>query len=165
MLKTRRSIRKYTDEDFDITNIIDTALHSPSSKNRQPWDMIVIDDKELITKLANCRTSYDQMIASAKKVIVVVGDLTKHPDDLWIEDCSCLITTIHYQAHLENIGSCWVQVRNRMHDETTTASEYISRLLEIPNTHTVHSLITLGKSAESKEMRELDYSKVHYNKF
>ena len=41
----RRSIRKFTDKPIsqeDITDIIQSAIKAPSSKNRQPWKYIVI---------------------------------------------------------------------------------------------------------------------------
>ncbi|MCM1189166.1 MAG: nitroreductase [bacterium] len=41
----RRSIRKFTDKpiaDKDITDIIQSGIKAPSSKNRQPWKYIVV---------------------------------------------------------------------------------------------------------------------------
>ena len=44
----RRSIRKFTDKPIsqeDITDIIQSGIKAPSSKNRQPWKYIVIQGK------------------------------------------------------------------------------------------------------------------------
>ena len=41
----RRSIRKFTDRPIsqeDITDIIQSGIKAPSSKNRQPWKYIVV---------------------------------------------------------------------------------------------------------------------------
>ncbi len=165
MLKTRRSIRKFTDEEVNIDNVLATALVSPSSKNLQPWELIVVDDKELLEKLSYCRGEKNEIISSCSKAVVVVGNTTKHKDDLWIEDCSVVATTLHYQAHLDNLGSCWIQIRNRMHNDTTPAGSYVSELLHITSEFTVHSIIAIGISNQEVEPRTPDMNKLHYNEF
>lgn len=45
----RRSIRKFSDTPVskeDITEIIESGIKAPSSKNRQPWKFIVVQGKE-----------------------------------------------------------------------------------------------------------------------
>ena len=46
-LNSRRSMRKYTDEplaDADLQTILNTAMLAPSSKNRQPWQFVIVPD-------------------------------------------------------------------------------------------------------------------------
>ena len=46
---SRRSIRKYTDEQvsrYNIEQIIDAGRVAPSAKNRQPWKYLVYSGKE-----------------------------------------------------------------------------------------------------------------------
>lgn len=53
-LKWRRSIRKFTDEpvsDEELVKIIDAAHYAMSGANSQPWEFIVIKDKETMKKL------------------------------------------------------------------------------------------------------------------
>lgn len=53
-LKWRRSIRKFTDEpvsDEELYKIIDAAHYAMSGANSQPWEFIVIKDKETMQKL------------------------------------------------------------------------------------------------------------------
>ncbi len=165
MLKSRRSIRKFKNKAINIDNIIETSLLSPSSKNFQPWEIIVVDDKELLEKLSYCRGKKDLIISECSKAVIVVGDTTKHPDDLWIEDCSVVATTLHYQAHYENLGSCWIQIRNRMHNENISASNFIKDMFDIPTSYEVHSIVAIGVSDQEVEPRKADMSKVHFNKF
>ncbi|RKI78921.1 nitroreductase family protein [bacterium 1xD42-87] len=45
----RRSIRKFSDKPIskeDLTEIIESGIKAPSSKNRQPWKFIVVQGKE-----------------------------------------------------------------------------------------------------------------------
>jgi nitroreductase len=54
-VKSRRSIRKYTDEKISrvqIERIIEAACWAPSNHNRQGWKFIVFDTPHEIQKLA-----------------------------------------------------------------------------------------------------------------
>lgn len=45
----RRSIRKFLDKPIskeDITDILQSGIKAPSSKNRQPWKFIVVQGRE-----------------------------------------------------------------------------------------------------------------------
>ena len=53
-LKWRRSIRKFTDEpvsDEELVKIVDAAHYAMSGANSQPWEFIIIKDKETMQKL------------------------------------------------------------------------------------------------------------------
>lgn len=165
MLENRRSVRVYKEGDVDISNILKVALLSPSSKNRQPWELIVVDDKELLNKLSYCRGTYSPIIDKCNKAVIIVGDCSKHPDNVWIEDCSVVATTIHYQSHFEGYGSCWIQVRNRLHSDNKTASEYVKEMFDLESKFEVHSIITIGIANQEIEGRIGDKTKIHFNKF
>lgn len=54
LLKWRRSIRSFTDEpvsDEDLYKICDAAHYAMSGANSQPWEFIIIKDKETMQKL------------------------------------------------------------------------------------------------------------------
>ena len=54
-IKTRRSIRNYTDEPVSkeiIEEIIHAGRFAPSAENRQPWRFIVITNKDFIKELS-----------------------------------------------------------------------------------------------------------------
>ena len=55
LIKIRRSVREFTDEkisDDDIKKIIEAGICAPSAMNQQPWEFIVINDKEILNKLS-----------------------------------------------------------------------------------------------------------------
>ncbi|EQG98050.1 nitroreductase family protein [Clostridioides difficile DA00191] len=55
VIKNRRSIRTYIDKNIEedkITEILKSAMQAPSSKNAQPWEFIIVDDKELLKQLS-----------------------------------------------------------------------------------------------------------------
>ena len=54
IIKKRRSVREFTDEeisDSDIQKILEAGVAAPSAKNQQPWEFIVIRDKNILNKL------------------------------------------------------------------------------------------------------------------
>ena len=66
------------------------------------------------------------------------------------------------------LGSCWVQVYNRQHDENTSAETYIRTLLDIPDTLHVLNIVAIGyKNEERKPYDEekLAYDKIHWNRY
>lgn len=169
-LKNRRSIRKYTDKKIEkekIDNILKAALLSPSSKNRKPWEFIVIDNENMLKDLSRCRTvGGGPFLANAPLGIVVLADKLKC--DVWIEDASIASTLIQLEAEKQGLGSCWVQVRERMHDNEKTAEQYVKEKLNIPENYAVECIISIGYKDEvrkSYEDNDLDFSKVHYNGF
>ena len=55
-IKTRRSIRGYTDQSIapDILDkLIESAIWAPSGKNGQPWKFCIVQNKTLINKISN----------------------------------------------------------------------------------------------------------------
>ncbi len=52
--------------------------------------------------------------------------------------------------HAIGLGSCWVQVRARPHDDETSASDYVKRLLDLPGQIEVEAVIGVGYPAEEK---------------
>lgn len=73
LLKSRRSVRKYSDKKItreQIDYILEAGRLSPSGGNEQPWKFGVITDKALIKEIA--KTAYNQKwIAGAQFLIVL----------------------------------------------------------------------------------------------
>lgn len=169
LFKTRRSIRKFLDREVEkekIDVIIKSALLSPSSRSRRPWEFIVVNDKSLLKKLSSCREHSSQFLEGAPLGVVVIAD--PKACDVWIEDTSIASINIQMAAHSLGLGSCWIQVRERLHNEKEKAEDYIKTVLGIPKEYTVECIIAIGYPGEEKEPYSEDsllYSKVHYNRF
>ena len=58
LIKNRRSMRKFTGEELtqdQVVTLLKAALMSPSSKRSNPWQFIVVDDKETLQQLSICK--------------------------------------------------------------------------------------------------------------
>jgi len=169
ILQRRRSIRKYKEDKVEkekVDRLIKAALLSPTSKNRRPWEFIFVDDRALLLKLSESKEHGCAFLKEAALGIVVIADPDKC--DVWIEDASIASIILHLTAELMDLGSCWIQIRERWHDELTTSEEYIKDVLNIPDKYKVESIIAIGYPDEKKsphDESELQYNKVHFNGF
>lgn len=169
LLKTRHSIRKYKPiavEQDKIQKLLKAALMSPASKRRNPWEFIVIENKETLSKLAQCKPHGSQMLKDAALAIAVLADTNK--SDLWLVDASIASIIIQLQAHDLGLGSCWVQIHNREKDDSTSAEQYIQNILNIPQNLSVLNIISIGYPDEQKQAfneDQLPMAKIHIEKF
>lgn len=165
----RRSIRNYKEEPLssdETKKIFEAALLSPTSKNKHSWVFIAIEDKEMLTKLSNCKPHSAKFIKDAALAIVVAGNPII--SDVWIEDASIAAINMQMQAEELGLGSCWVQVRNRNFSDTITSGEYINDLLEIPMPIEVLCVITIGRKEKLLRPADKDnlyWERVHIGKY
>ena len=169
LVQKRRSIRQYQDKPVEkekIELLIEAALRSPSSRGFNPWEFIVVTDRDLLEKLSKAKAHGASFLKNAPLGIVVCADPEKC--DVWVEDASIASIFLHLAAESLDLGSCWIQIRMRMHDQTKTAQEYVQELLNIPGNLNVESMIAIGYPAESKpphSKENLQYEKVYYNEY
>jgi nitroreductase len=169
MLQKRRSIRKYQKKAIEpdvIMQLIEAGLRAPSSRDLNPWEFIVIDEPVLLEKLSLSKPHGSSFLRNAPLGIVVCADFGR--SDVWIEDTSIAITLIQLFAESMGLGSCWIQIRERMRDKSKTAGEYVREILHIPAHLKVEAIIAIGYPAEelpphSKE--ELKFEKVSYREY
>jgi len=167
LIQKRRSIRKYQKRKIEpdkIQALIEAALCSPSSMGAQSWEFVVVDDADLLDKLSKAKPQGSAFIKNAPLGIVVCADPEKSAP--WVEDASIASTFIQLTAESLGLGSCWIQIRERMHDEAKTSEAYVSEVLNIPKKMKIEAMIAVGypdeqKAAHSKE--GLLYGKVHHN--
>lgn len=169
LIQKRRSIRKFQKnqvENEKIEILIEAALRSPSSRGYNPWEFIVVTEPDLLERLSSAKIHGSQFLKNAPLGIVVCADEDKC--DVWVEDCSIASTFIFLASESIGLRSCWIQIRERMHNETITSEEYVSEVLGIPSRLKVESIIAVGYPDEKKpphKKEELQYEKVFLNQY
>ncbi len=169
LLRTRRSVRKYEKRPVDAASLDvlkEALLRCPSSRGFNPWTFIFVDDRDLLSRLAQAKEHGSSFIKEAALAIVVCGDETK--SDVWVEDCSIASIVAQLTAHSLGLGSCWSQIRSRTHSKEKTAEEYIQELLNVPKNMKVEAVIAIGYPAETREPvppGRLDYGKIKHNTY
>ena len=169
LLRQRRSIRQFADKPIEpekLELLKETLLRSPTSRNLDPWEFIIVDDAKLLDRLSRSKPHGAAFLKDAPLGIVIAADPDK--SDVWIEDCSIASILLQLTAQSLGLGNCWIQIRNRMHSKKTSAEKYIQNLLQIPKKLKVLSIITFGypaKTREGKSFEELQFEKIRMNKF
>lgn len=168
LLKNRRTVRKYKEEMLSkeiLDQILKAGLLGPSSKNKKPVEFILVEDKESLQSLKESKTKGIEGLNTAPCAIVVIAD--SQLSDVWIEDASIGAILIQIAASELGLGSCWIQIRKRKNDKGDS-EDHVKKILNIPEKYSVLSIISLGYKDEEKtpyEDKDLDYSKVHHDKF
>lgn len=166
----RRSVRQYTDESIPqdkLDAILYAGLSAASSKNRRPWELIVVRDRAMLDKLCGCRPGAENLLGKCNAAIIVAADSDRV--DVWVEDCASAMTQMHLMADALGIGSCWLQVRLRnAPDGVHSTEDVVKELLGIPEHISVMALLTLGIPAShpgAKQVDDLPMEKIHYERY
>jgi len=148
-IKTRRSIRSFTDEDVsneDIERILDAARYAPSAGNIQPWIFIVVRDEKIKMRLSEAALG-QFFIEEAPVVIVVCADEERSRRGYGdrgaklycIQDTAAATQNILLAAHALGLGACWIGAFNE---------EEVKKILNIPEGVRPVAIIPIGHPAE-----------------
>jgi nitroreductase len=169
LLRKRRSVRQFQDRPVEkekIEALLEGALRSPSSRGFNPWEFIVVEERETLVKMAQSKPHGAAFLKNTPLAIVVCADQRK--TDVWVEDTSIASLILHLLAADLGLGSCWVQIRLRDHDEHTTAQEYLTELLELEEDIVVEAIIGIGYEKgelSGHSHSSLLYDRIHREKF
>lgn len=109
----RKSIRKYKNmhvSDTIVDDLLKAAMAAPSAGNEQPWDFIVLRDKEIMKKITEFHP-FLKMLLNTDIAIVVCGDKAKEKlNGYWIQDCSAASENILLAAEDNGLGAVWLGV-------------------------------------------------------
>lgn len=157
-LRTRRSVRRYAPDPIPnevLEAILDCGRLAPSGRNEQPWEFVVVRERERLAQLAEL-TDFGKHIAQSAACIVVFCRDTKY----YLEDGSAATTNICNAAWAFGVASCWVSGDKREY------ADAVRKFLNVPQGYKLVSLIPLGYPAElpHKEKRSLQ-EMVHWETF
>lgn len=157
LLVKRRSIRHFTSEPIDedsVRLILEAGLLAPTSKSSRAWQFIVVEDKDMLERLSQCKERAAEPIARAAIAIVVAVDPTA--TEPWIEDASVAASYMQLQAADLGLGSVWIQVRDRYGFDGMPAEEYVQEALGMPDTLPVVCILAIGHPAEERKPAAVD---------
>ena len=155
-IRNRRSVRNYTGDPIpreDLEAIIDAGRLAATGGNRQPWDFIVVTQREMIDRLTVAARWMDK----AGAIVAVVMDPSSR---WWLEDGSAATENILLACTALGYGSCWLE------GYTLPREEEFKALLGIPNEKRLLTLIPIGVPAEwpTKEKKSLE-EVIHWEKY
>jgi nitroreductase len=133
-----------------VRDLLEAAMAAPSAVAKDPWEFIVVRNRELLSKIAEGLPN-GAMLRDAALGMVVCGDLPRAHDrqlSYLLQDCSAAIENLLLAASALGLGACWLGVHPR--EERV---KHIRSLLSIPDSVIPVAAIAIGWPAESPEPR------------
>lgn len=151
LLRQRRSVRRYAEAHIEpekLENICEALLRAPTSRNLQPLNFVLVEDRQILDQLATAKPHGTSFFATAPLAVIIAADPSI--SDVWIEDAAVAATIVQLTAEDLGLKSCWAQLRRRQHNDTVSASEYVRRLVDLPEGMEVPIVIAIGYADEKK---------------
>ena len=152
IIKERRSIRRFKPDKIPKENIkmlIEAARWAPSGGNSQPWEFLIITDKEMIHTLKTVMTGVMANIQEGPLLICLCTN--KNRKTTWTGyDIGCALQNILLSAHSMGLGACAIGG----FDEN-----FIGKLLDLPDNLEPCLFIIVGfpdKDAKAPPRRGVD---------
>lgn len=160
----RRSIRQYTDENItseQLELLLRAGMAAPSAHNKQPWEFIVVNERENLNYLAD-NHPYAKMLKKAPLCIIVCGNKEKQPlEGFYVQDCSAAIQNILLQAQDMGLGSVWIGLHP--YEELMNL---IRNKFNVPENVVPIAMISIGHPAEEKrEITRYKEEMIHMNRY
>lgn len=169
LMLNRRSIRKYKGQSVEkdkVDRLLTAGLLAPSSRNRKPWEFIVVDEPGELFDLSQAKAQGSSFVKDAPVAVIIIADTDK--SDVCIEDTSIAASYMQLEGERLDLGSCWVQIRGRKTQGGKDSEGYVRQIFGIPNQYLIEAILTFGYKGEDKEPHNLDEvetAKVHFHRY
>jgi nitroreductase len=142
-IRARRNVRQYRDRPIpgeDLDQILEAGRRSPSSRNWQPWDFVVVTERERLSELARVWQGARHVAQSAATIALVARNPKDDFETTWLPyDLGQATMQIMLAAADLGIGS----------GHSAVADQELARsLLRFPEDRYLAYLIALGYPAD-----------------
>ena len=142
-IRARRNVRSYTDKPIEpeqLDQILEAGRRSPSSRNWQPWDFVVVTDRPQLRELATVWVGAGHVAGSAATIALVIEDFADdHDAKIAQYDLGQATMSIMIAAADLGIGSGHSAVGDQ---------DLARRILGLPQDRICAYLIALGHPAD-----------------
>jgi len=150
-IRARRNVRQYTSQPVareDLERICEAGRRAPSAGNGQPWNFVVVTDREQLVELAKVWAQGGRHIASSAATIALVGEEPEggRQRELLMYDFGQATANMMLAAADLGIGSGHSAVSDQ---------QQAQRVLGFPDGYLAFFLIGLGYPA-GRPLRPLD---------
>lgn len=169
ILQQRRSIRLFESHPVEpekIAALTEAVLRAPSSRGLNPWEFIVVTERDKLKALSKAKPHGAEFLAGAALAFVVAADPQRC--DVWVEDCAIAAIILQLTAVSLGLGSCWAQIRLRPHGDGRSAEAFVREIVGLPEQLAVDCIIGIGYPRESKaghDRQSLPFAKLHREQF
>jgi len=146
LIRSLRAVRQFSDREVPddvLRDILDTGRWTGSSKNTQPWDLIVVKNRETLAALAKCG-QFAGHLATAPLAIALV----MRGDDPWSGmDEGRLMQNLMLAAWAHGVGSCIGSIFPKGNEQRAR------ELLGIPKDRYLRTMLSIGYPAGPHALR------------
>ena len=143
-LRSLRSVRRFSTRAVSgevLLDILDVARWTGSSKNTQPWHLVVVRDVNTLTDLAKCGPFAGHLAGANAAFVLVMEDGNQRFDE------GRLAQNVMLAAWAHGVGSCIASLYPEANNKRARD------LLSIPTKHSIHTAISLGYPADERALR------------
>ncbi len=158
----RRSIREFSEQPLTgehFRELLEAAMAAPSARHCDPWEFIIVNEKEILQKLAVILPN-GPFLNHCGGAIIVCGDLEKaymNSLSYLLQDCTAAMENILLAAPALGLGSCWLGIHPR-----EERMQGIRELFSIPANIIPTGACALGFPAvETVSRTRFDQNKIH----
>ena len=164
----RKSIRSFADKKVEpekVESLLRAAMRAPSAMNGQPWEFIVVDDRDMITELKSFSPFAKPLKSAPLAIVVLEREMAKRKligiAHMGAHDLGACTENILLQAVEEGLGAVWLGVM-----EDGKMQDKLRSILQYPKNLKAFSVIAIGYPAEGVDLTSADRfepDRIHYN--
>jgi nitroreductase len=178
-IKKRRSIRQYKDEHVHreiVEKILNAGIWAPSGMNSQPWRFVVIENRNIISKLSErtkeilsempwptdllqkyAKSEKDTIFYDAPLLILLCVPKNQELRSINLLDCGLAAQNMLLTAYQEGLGSCFIGFACFLNQDPAFLA-----YLGVPANHEIIAPMIFGYPAEdpkpkSRELKVLNW--------
>ena len=145
VVRNRRSIRKYKEKSVEkekLGRILEAARLAPSAMNRQPYQIFLVTNKEILSKISSvCNQDWKAPVMMVMVSIPKEAWVRDDGEEYWKADAAIAMHQVSLAAYAEGLGTCWI---------AAFKEKEVKEILGIDSDSRVAFLSPLGYPAENK---------------
>ncbi|MCL2026790.1 MAG: nitroreductase family protein [Leptospirales bacterium] len=161
-IMSRRSIRKFklqSAPDDVVQKVVEAGFAAPSAHNQRPCHFIIIDDRDILNKIAEINPHAKMLATAAFAITICFDDSPKPIPSLLIDDCAAAAENMLIAATSLGYGSVWVGIH---HDEVKQKNA--KAVLKLPDGVRITAIVAVGIADETPAPRaKPDPKMIHKN--
>jgi nitroreductase len=134
-----RELKAIDVPEADLERILDAGRRAPSGRNRQPFEFIVIRDRQTLEKLATAQSC----IADTSVAIAVTADPAK--SEYWLEDVSAATENMLLAVTALGYATVWIE------GTLLRAEGDHKRVLGVPEEYRLMVVLPIGEAVKTPE--------------
>ena len=134
-------------------------MQAPSAVNQQPWEVIVIENKETLKKLSEM-SPYSKMIEGSAVTFILVANKEKLTiPSAWQQDMGAATENLLLEAVELELGGVWLGTAT-----SEDTMEFVRKLFDLPENILPFAVVPMGYPDQQNDniIDRFNKDKVHY---